>query len=166
MWPHGSVCAWMKVRPGSLLTFGDGQMKPEDWTPARGWLIAMSNTLWRGAIGSGVLGAAVYFAWPLAPYMRSSWAMIVLVLIISGVLGYPIGCCVARKLEDRSGLVGSTLFIPVVIVLIALQLAAGAVVVYLRSGQEDLAIFLFRMGAIIWSAIAAFKALVVGWVQA
>ncbi|MHC4982313.1 MAG: hypothetical protein ACYTF6_03990 [Planctomycetota bacterium] len=143
-------------------------MHPDDWTPARGWRIAMTRSLYRGAIGSAVSGAAVYLIWPIGPYIliypsiTFMIAMVSLSILCSAALGYPIGRFVAKKLEADSGLAGRSLFIPVVAVLVALQLCAGAAVVALRGSGEALCIFYFRTGAVVWSVIAAFKSLVVG----
>ncbi len=131
-------------------------MDPNEWTPARGWMIALGKAGYRTAAGACVAGVLMYFAWPIIDFLPSHWSVLTLMLLVPAVAGYPIGYAVGRKLVEDSGLAGGTILLPVITILVGGEYAAFQIVGAIRD-QWGLVIFTMAAGIIMWSLIACTK---------
>lgn len=131
-------------------------MDPSDWTPARGWAIAMGRAAYRSVVAGAVIAVVAYFAWPMDRFLPGHWSFMVLLLFVSIAVGYPAGHAVGRKLVEDSGLAGRTICLPVLLILFVLELAALMVVEALRGGWGML-VFVATCGMVFWSLAACAK---------
>jgi hypothetical protein len=133
-------------------------MDPNDWTPARGWAIALCKGATGAAILAGVWTGVLYVAWPLDGLLPPHWAIMALLLIVSGALGYPAGCIVSRKLAEDSGLAGRSLIVPMLTLLIGAAVLAYHVALWVR-GAGGLCGFSVAIGLGFWSNMASVRTL-------
>lgn len=133
-------------------------MDPNEWTPARGWGIALSKAGLRAAILAGVWMAVLYVSWLLDGLLPAHWAVMAMLLIVSGALGYPAGCLVSRKLAEDSGLAGRSLIVPMLTLLIGAAVLAYHVMLWVR-GAGGLCGFSVAVGLGFWSNAAASRTL-------
>ena len=131
-------------------------MDPNEWTPARGWMIALGKAAYRTAAGAGVASVVMYFAWPIGEYLPPAWAILAVLFLITSVVGYPVGYAVARKLVEDCGLTEGTILLPVIIILAGGEIAAFRIVGAIR-GQWGLVLLAMAGGVIIWSLVACVK---------
>ena len=131
-------------------------MDPDEWTPARGWMIALGKSAYRTAAGSIFVGVVLYFIWHIDRYLPAHWSMLILSLLVTAAVGYPVGYAVARKLVEDCGLAGGTILLPVLMILIVGEVAACLVVEALR-GQWGMLAFVSTGGIIMWSLAACAK---------
>ena len=66
-------------------------MDPNNWTPVRGWTIALGKAGLRAVIVFAVVSAGLYAAWPIEKYLPVHWALLAVLFIVSAAAGYPIG---------------------------------------------------------------------------
>ena len=133
-------------------------MEPEDWTPAKGWIIALRKVGLRGAIVFAVIGAILYFAWPAEQHVPPFPSFLGLVFFTSAVVGYPAGYAVVRKLTEDSGLSDRALMLPVLIVMTLINILAYHVVLIFRGGGGMLTVMM-GIGLGFWSAAAVLRTL-------
>ena len=131
-------------------------MDPNEWTPVRGWMIALGKAGYRTAVGSIFVGVVLYFIWHIDKYLPAHWSILILSLIVAAAVGWPVGYAVARKLSEDCGLAGITILLPVLMILIIGEVAACLVVESLR-GQWGMIAFISTGGIIMWSLAACAK---------
>ncbi len=131
-------------------------MDPNDWTPARGWMIALGKAGYRTAAGAGVASVVMYFAWPIGEFFPLHWAILAVLFLITAAVGYPIGYTVGRKLVEDCGLSEGTILLPVIIILAGGEIAVFQIVGAIR-GQWGPILVVVACGIIIWSLIACVK---------
>ncbi len=134
-------------------------MDPNEWTPVRGWFIALSKAILRALIAFVIVTAGLYFAWPINRNLPGHWAILAVLFLISAAVGYPIGYAVANKLTEASGLAGMTILPAVIIVLMATSIVAYHAAARLRGESGGPVWFIVVVGLAFWSAAAAFKTL-------
>jgi len=133
-------------------------MEPNEWTPARGWMIALRKAAIGAAILAGIWTGVLYVAWPLHGLLPPHWAVMAMLLIVSGALGYPAGCLVSRKLAEDSGLAGRSLIVPMLTLLIGAAVLAYHVILWVR-GAGGMMGFGVAVGLGFWSNMAAVRTL-------
>lgn len=133
-------------------------MDPNDWTPRVGWRIALVKSALRSAVIFLIAGALLYVAWPAAAFIPAHWAILAVVFLISAAVGYPMGIVLSRKLVEDSGLSGSSLLIPVLLILLAAHVGAFHTAAALR-GEGGMFVLAISGGVGVWSVLAAAKAL-------
>ncbi len=135
----------------------------DDWTPARGWAIALRKASLRCLIAFVVQTAVLYFVWPMLPnlplaYYTATLSLMAIPLAVSGAVGLPTGYLVARKLSEDSGLAGLTIMLPVLAMLIAAAICSYLVASIFRD-QGGALTYTLVAGFAIWSVVFALKSL-------
>ena len=131
-------------------------MDPNEWTPVRGWAIALGKAGYRTAVGACVAGVVIYFAWPIGEFFPAHWAILAVLFLTTAAVGYPIGYAVGRKLVEDCGLTEGTILLPVIIILTGGEISAFWIVGAIR-GQWGLVSAVVAGGIIIWSLVACAK---------
>ena len=120
-------------------------------------MIALGKAGYRTAVGSIFVGVVLYFIiWHIDRYLPAHWSMLILSLIVTAAVGWPVGYAVARKLGEDCGLAGRTILLPVLMILITGEVAACLVVESL-CGQWGMLAFISTGGIIMWSLAACAK---------
>jgi len=133
-------------------------MEPDDWTPARGWIMALTRLGIGAAITSAVSLGVLAALRLIAPYFQPHWAILTLTVLVSSVVGYPSGYTVAHGLCDKCGLAGTPLLVPAATLFIGAQLLAFHVLAAIW-GNQNLFLMTFSAGIGFWSLVAVFKIL-------
>jgi hypothetical protein len=132
-------------------------MDPDNWTPARGWGIAMLKAGYRCAAIFLVVGVADFLAFHLT-FLPVHWAVMAVLFLASAAVGYPVGHLLCRKLVDDCGLAGRTIVLPVVVLLAVAEFAALQVVVALKGGAATIPVVV-ALGIAMWSLLPVAKEL-------
>ena len=133
-------------------------MEPDQWTPARGWAIALGRAGLRSAVLLAVFTGVLYLVWPMDEYLPPHWSIIALVFLVSAVVGYPTGHMVVSKLLDACGLAGRSILLPVLMLQVAGSVLAYHLALLLR-GAGGMCTFVLAAGMAFWSVAAGFRTL-------
>ena len=131
----------------------------DDWTPGRGWAIAMRKAGVRSLISFIAVIGFFFFVWPYAQAMPQHGALLTVTFGVSGGVGLPMGYLVTRKLAEDSGLAGRSLMLPVLGMLVAVIVVAY-LIVYAARGSAGMMGFSLGFGVGIWCLIMGFRGLV------
>ena len=138
-------------------------MEPDDWTPARGWIMALTRLGVGAAITSAVSFGVLAALRLIAPYFQPPGgilmsAVLTLAVLISSVVGYPLGYGIVSGLCDKCGLAGTPLLVPATTLFIGAQLLAFHILAAIW-GNQNLFMMTFSAGIGLWSLVAVFKIL-------
>ena len=133
-------------------------MDADDWTPRRGWAIALKRTGLRIGVYFILQLVSLHFAWPIAQRLPQHPVFIMLVVCISGALGLPAGLLIPSKLAERSGLAGSSLILPVMGMLVVSSAIAYQIISHLYGGG-GLLIGVLAAGFAIWAGVLTLRSL-------
>lgn len=133
-------------------------MEPDDWTPARGWIIALTRLGIGAAITSAVSFGVLAALRLIAPYFPPHWAILTLAVLVSSVVGYPLGYGIVSGLCDKCGLAGTPLLVPAATLFIGAQLLAFHILTLIW-GNQNLFMMTFSAGIGFWTLVPVFKIL-------
>lgn len=103
-------------------------MDADDWTPARGWGIALRKAGLRAGIVFVGLTIGLYFFWPVTSAIMGlgllSGLWIILFVLFSSAMGAALAHAIVRGLKADSALEGWRLLVPMLLIVTAAE--AGA----------------------------------------
>ena len=147
-----------RERPAGLSA--NPYLTEDDWTPKKGWKIAMKKIVFRTVIGFIVTVLMLLVLWPVMNMMPPMGGMLFVAFAFSGAVGLPMGYLVARKLKQDSGLAGRSLALPVMGIL-ALSAFGAFKIVAVARGKPGLLVYGIGAGVGIWSVLYAFRTLAI-----
>ena len=138
-------------------------MDPNEWTPARGWMIILGKVGKRAGILLAGLTALLYLAWPVIYGIMSVKAVLLFwaipLVIVLSVAGFVLGWAIVRNLKEDSALGGWLLLLPMLVIVTAAEVGACYLVAALRSGSPAMLIIPL-CAMIFWGWVACFANLI------
>lgn len=136
-------------------------MDPNDWTPARGWAIALRKAGIRAIVIFAILTGVLYLAWPVVYESMALGSFLLITLFVVGsIIGGVLAHIVVRKVKEDSALSGWRLLVPMLVMVAATEVGACYLAAGLRGTSPAMMLVPF-CGMVGWGLVTTFVKLII-----